>query len=160
MSTRIPPALGLAARLIVGGVLVYAGATKAAGPSEEFALVIGSYDILSKEMVMTAEAFLPWVELLIGWSLILGFRLRASAAAAGALFGAFIFALLTVQAKGIQLPNCGCFGDAIHFTPLQASLFDSLLIALSWLAWRAAPARLSLDSWAEGGYNGPTNGKR
>ena len=45
-----PPALGLAARLIVGGVLVYAGAVKAAGPAEEFALVIGAYQVLPSDM--------------------------------------------------------------------------------------------------------------
>jgi len=159
MSFKIPPAVGLAARLIVGGVLVYAGATKAAGPSEEFAIVIGSYDLMSKDMVLTAATFLPWAELLIGWALILGFQLRVAAAAAGALFAAFLFALINVKAKGIELPNCGCFGDAIHFTPVQALLFDSFLVSLCFLAWRSAPASWSLDSWAEGGYTGLTHGK-
>ena len=76
------------------------------------------------------------------------------AASAGALFGAFLFALASVKAKGIQLPNCGCFGDAIHFTPAQALMFDLGMAVLCWLAWKSAPAALSLDSWAEGGYTG------
>ena len=160
MSVKIPPAVGLAARVLVGAVLVYAGAGKAAGPVEEFALVIGSYDVLPRDMVLTAATFLPWVEIIVGWSLILGLKLRASAAGAGALFGAFLFALLTVKAKGIELPNCGCFGDGIHLTLTQGMIFDAALGALCWLAWKSAPARLSLDSWAEGGYTGPTNGKR
>jgi uncharacterized membrane protein YphA (DoxX/SURF4 family) len=159
MKLRVSPVAGLAARVIVGAVLVYAGATKAAGPSEEFALVIGAYDLLPREMVLTAAAFLPWVELLIGWSLILGLRLRETAIAAGALFAAFLFALVSVQVKGIQLPNCGCFGDAVHFTPIQALMFDSLLAVLCFVAWEAAPG-LSLDSWMEGGYTARTNGKR
>jgi uncharacterized membrane protein YphA (DoxX/SURF4 family) len=156
---KIPASAGLAARVIVGAVLVYAGATKAAAPSEEFALVIGAYDVLSREMVLTAAAFLPWVELLIGWCLIFGLRLRETAIAAGALFAAFLFALVSVQVKGIQLPNCGCFGDAVHLTPLQALLFDSTLAALCFAAWKSAPG-LSLDSWVEGGYTPRTNGKR
>lgn len=155
MNFKVPPVLGLAARLIVGGVLVYAGATKAAGPSEEFAIVIGAYDLLSKDMVITAATFLPWAELLLGWALIFGFKLRAAAIGSGALFAGFLFALANVKAKGIELPNCGCFGDAIHFTPMQAFLFDSFLVALCFLAWRSAPAALSLDSWSEGGYTGP-----
>ena len=159
MKLNVSPVAGLAARVIVGAVLVYAGATKAAGPAEEFALVIGAYDVLSKEMVLTAAAFLPWVELLLGWSLILGLRLRVTAAAAGALFAGFLFALVSVKLKGIQLPNCGCFGDAIHLTPLQALLVDSALASLCWVAWTAAPG-LSLDSWMEGGYTARTNGKR
>lgn len=160
MSAKIPPNIGLAARVLVGAVLVYAGATKAAGPSEEFAIVIRSYDILAPDMVLTAAIFLPWVEMLIGWSLILGLKLRGSAVAAGAMFASFLFALILVQAKGIQLPNCGCLGDAVHFTPPQAMLFDICLSALCWLTWKSAPGRLSLDSWVEGGYTGPTNGKR
>ncbi len=157
---RIPPAAGLAARVLVGAVLIYAGATKAAGPSEEFAIVIGSYDLLPKDMILTAAAFLPWVEIVLGWSLLLGLRLRVSAAAAGALFCAFLLALASVQLKGIQLPNCGCFGDAVHFTPLQALLFDSGLLALCGLAWKSAPAAMSLDSWVEGGYTARTNAQR
>lgn len=153
-ANRVPPALGLAARLIVGAVLVYAGATKAAGPAEEFALVIGSYAILPRDMVLSSAAFLPWAELLIGWSLILGLRPRLAAAAAGALFGCFMLALISVQARGIQLPNCGCFGDAIHFTPIQAMLFDSGLAVLCFLAWKAGPSALSLDSWTDAGYTG------
>jgi uncharacterized membrane protein YphA (DoxX/SURF4 family) len=160
MNPGVLPAIGLLSRAIVGSVLVYAGATKAAGPAEEFAIVIGSYDFLSREMTLTAAAFLPWIELALGWSLILGLRLRAAAIGAGALFAAFLLALGSVQLKGIQLPNCGCFGDAIHFTPLQALLFDSVLLALCWQAWRSAPARLSLDSWTQGGYTGPTHGNR
>ena len=96
----------------------------------------------------------------MGWSLILGVRLRESAVATGALFGSFLLALAMVKLKGIQLPNCGCFGDAIHFTPVQAIAFDSLLLGLCWLAWKSAPAPLSLDSWTEGGYTGPSNGQR
>lgn len=160
MKFNIPPSLGVAARAIVGAVLVYAGATKAAGATEEFAIVIGSYDLLPRDMVMTSAVFLPWVELVIGWALILGFRLRAAAISCGALFAAFLLAIVSVQLKGIQLPNCGCFGDAIHFTPLQATLFDCVMAFLCFVAWKSAPAALSLDRWAEGGYTGETNGKR
>lgn len=148
----VPPALALFARLVVGAVLVYAGALKAAGPAEEFAMVIGGYQVLPSDMNLTVATFLPWVELFVGWSVLLGFRLRASAAAALALFGGFLFALATVQARGIQLPNCGCFGDAMHFTPGQAFLFDSALATFAFLVFRALPSPLSLDSWAEGGY--------
>lgn len=160
MSAKIPPSVGLAARVLVGAVLVYAGATKAAGPAEEFAIVIGSYDLLPRDMVLTAATFLPWVELFVGWSLILGLRLRVAAAAAGSLFAAFVFALLTVKAKGIELPNCGCFGDGVHLTLTQGLIFDTALAALCWLAWKAGPSPLSLDSWAEGGYTGRDHGKR
>jgi uncharacterized membrane protein YphA (DoxX/SURF4 family) len=150
----IPAAAGVAARLIVGGVLVYAGALKAGGPSEEFALVIANYQFVSPDMSQTLAVFLPWVEIALGWSLILGFRKREASLGALGLFGCFLLALATVQAKGIELPNCGCFGDAIHFTPGQAFLFDAVMAALCAAAWLALPSALSLDSWTEGGYTG------
>lgn len=157
MSARrtVPPTLGLAARLIVGGVLVYAGAVKAAGPAEEFSLVIGAYKVLPPDMSLTLATFLPWVEMLIGWSLILGLRLREAAVAACGLFGGFLVALASVSLRGIELPNCGCFGDALHFTPNSAFLIDACLCALSCLAWKSAPAAFSLDSWTQGDYTGP-----
>jgi uncharacterized membrane protein YphA (DoxX/SURF4 family) len=151
---NIPPIAGLIARLLVGAVLVYAGATKTAAPVEEFAIVIANYRILPPDASQTAAAFLPWVEMVLGWALILGFRKREAALGSLALFGAFLFALASVQMRGIELPTCGCFGEGIHFTPPQAFLFDALLVALCFAAWRAAPSSLSLDSWTEGGYTG------
>jgi|CXWL01.1.fsa_nt_gi uncharacterized membrane protein YphA (DoxX/SURF4 family) len=152
MSARpLPPSIGLVARLIVGGALVYAGAIKAAGPAEEFALVIGAYQVLPPDMALTLATFLPWAEMLIGWALLLGFQLRVAGISACALFGGFLFALATVVLRGIQLPNCGCFGDAVHFTPAQAFLVDAVLTGLSYVTWKA-PAALSLDNWTQGGY--------
>lgn len=143
--------LALLARLVVGGVLIYAGAGKAAGPSEEFALVIANYRLLPRDMVMTVAAFLPWAEVLLGWALVLGVLTRAAAAGAAALFGLFLLSLLSVLARGLQLPNCGCFGDSIHFTVPQALAFDALMLGLCALALRHGRA-LSLDNWVERGY--------
>lgn len=154
MKASLPAPLGLAARALAGAVLIYAGATKAAGPAEEFALVIGSYQILGKDASMSAAAFLPWAELIVGWALLLGLRLRAAAAGAGALFSAFLLALVSVQLRGIELPNCGCFGDGVHLKPWQAFLVDTGLLAACAAAWKSAPARLSLDSWIDAGYTG------
>lgn len=159
MSALIPPAarapLALAARLVVGCVLVYAGATKAAGPAEEFAYVISAYGMLPPDALPLAARLLPWAELLLGWALILGWQARAAATASGALFVAFLFALVGTKARGIELPNCGCFGDAIHFTMAQAIAFDSLMLALCWLARSHAPGLAALDAWADAGYTRP-----
>ena len=111
----------LAARLIVGAVLVYAGATKAAAPAEEFALVIQSYDVAPLSVALPLAGLLPWLEMLVGWALLLGVETTTAAAAAGAMFGLFLAALGSVVARGIPIPNCGCFGDAVHFTPVRRS---------------------------------------
>lgn len=152
MKPRTPPAvLSLAARFIVGAVLVYAGASKAAGASEEFALIISAYQLLPREMLLSTAALLPWAELLLGWSLLLGFHVRAAGVGAGALFGIFLVALASVKLRGIELPSCGCFGEGLHFTTAQALLVDAALAALSLLAWRLRPSPFSLDSWSQRG---------
>lgn len=146
-------AAGLAARVIVGAVLIYAGATKAAAPAEEFALVIQSYSVpgLPLSMILPLAGLLPWLEMLVGWALLLGVETTAAAAAAGAMFALFLAALGSVLARGIPIPNCGCFGDAMHFTPLQALLFDSVMGALSWTAFRFGAGPISLDGWSQRG---------
>ena len=142
----------LAARLIVGAVLIYAGASKASAPAEEFALVIANYQVVSPSVALPLAGLMPWLELLIGWALLLGVEARAASAVAGSLFGVFLFALASVVVRDIPIPNCGCFGDAMHFTPVQALGFDSVMAALCWTAFRGDfPALLSLDSWSERG---------
>ncbi len=143
--------LALFARIFVGAVLVYAGASKASAPAEEFALVIGVYDLVPSSITLPIASLLPWLELAVGWALILGVRTRAAGAAAGATTLAFLFAIGSVLARGITLPNCGCFGESMHFSPPHAFLFDTLLAALCWTICTAQPDPLSLDSWATRG---------
>ena len=145
--------LSLAARVIVGAVLIYAGATKAAAPAEEFALVIDAYAVIPTSLALPMAGLLPWVELIVGWALLLGVGGRAASSAAAVMFGFFLTALGSVVVRGIPLPNCGCFGDAMHFTPAQASIFDSTLLALCWLAYRGGTGALSLDGWSERGHS-------
>ena len=141
----------LASRLAIGAVLIYAGASKAAGPAEEFAYILSAYDVIPKDFTLPAAAVIPWVELFVGWALILGFQTRLAAAAAGALFVAFMGAVGSTVLRGIALPNCGCFGEALHFTPLQAFVMDTCLLVLCWFGWRMGPGPASLDSWTERG---------
>jgi uncharacterized membrane protein YphA (DoxX/SURF4 family) len=144
-------AAGLAARVIVGAVLIYAGATKAAAPAEEFALVIQSYSVVPLEVALPMAGLLPWLEMLVGWALLLGVETSGAAAVAGAMFAMFLLALGSVVARGIPIPNCGCFGDSMHFTPVQALLFDSVMGALSWTAFRFGAGPASLDGWSQRG---------
>ena len=128
----------LAARLAVGAVLVYAGASKAAGPAEEFAYVLSAYDVIPKDFTLLAAALMPWIELVVGWTLILGFQTRLAAAAAGALFLAFLGAVGSTVLRGIALPNCGCFGDSLRLTAVQTFAMDLCMVGLCWLCYNTA----------------------
>lgn len=143
--------VAMAGRVFIGAVLVYAGASKAAAPAEEFALVIGAYDLAPTALALPLAGLLPWLELVVGWALLLGVESRAASAAAGAMTAVFLGAIGSVLIRGIPIPNCGCFGEAMHFTPSHALVFDSLLAALCWIVFTAEPDPLSLDSWANRG---------
>jgi uncharacterized membrane protein YphA (DoxX/SURF4 family) len=143
--------IAMAGRVFVGAVLIYAGASKASAPAEEFALVIANYGIVSPAVALPMAGLLPWAELLVGWALLLGVEPRAASAAAGAMTGVFLIAIGSVLARGIEIPNCGCFGDAMHFSPAHAFVFDLLMAALCWIVFTAEPDPLSLDSWSERG---------
>jgi hypothetical protein len=144
----------LASRLAVGAVLIYAGASKAAGPAEEFANILSAYDVIPRDFIMPVAALMPWIELVVGWALILGVQTRLAAAAAGIFFVSFLGALGSTVLRGIALPNCGCFGESLHLSPLQAFVMDACLFALCFFGWRMGPGLASLDSWTKGGYNG------
>jgi uncharacterized membrane protein YphA (DoxX/SURF4 family) len=139
--------LGLLARIVVGVVLIVSGAIKLSAPKEEFSMVIEAYGLVPPSMALTLAAFLPWIELLIGYSLISGYFLRVTAAAAGILFVVFDLALLSLRLRGIILPSCGCFGTSFHPSPNLMMGVDLALCAMSFLAFKS-PQLLSLDHWA------------
>lgn len=148
----VPPWAGLLARVIVGAVLIVSGASKASAPAEEFAVVIEAYNLVPVDLAAGLAAILPWVELLLGFSLVLGYYTRAAAFGAGAMLAVFVLAILSTKARGIELPNCGCFGSAWRPSPTLTLAVDLVLGALAALAAKAGSLWASLDNWAGGGY--------
>jgi uncharacterized membrane protein YphA (DoxX/SURF4 family) len=143
--------LTLILRLVVGSVLIYAGASKTSSPTEEFAYIIQAYDLIPAALALPMAGLLPWVELLVGWSLVLGVETRLSSAAAGGLFAMFFVAVGSALARGIGLPNCGCFGEGMHFSLGQTLAFDSVMLISCYTAFRYAPDAISVDRWIHRG---------
>ncbi|MHB2026295.1 MAG: MauE/DoxX family redox-associated membrane protein [Elusimicrobiota bacterium] len=145
----IPAWMGVVARMAVGAVLIVAGTMKAAAPAEEFALVIHYYRLpfLSDDAISSLAAFLPWIELFVGWCLAAGYFTRRAAIAAAGLFLCFVAILASVKIRGIPLPNCGCFGGAFHPSIAQGLVLDSFLFCLAFLAYRVGDKLWSLDNW-------------
>ena len=142
------PWLGLSARLIIGLVFVVSGTLKAAAPAEEFALVIENYGLVSsRDFILTLAAFLPWIEVVVGFALLFGFLTRAAAAAVGGMACTFAAAILYTKINHIILPNCGCFGFGFHPSPSQELALNGLWAACAIQAFRRGADRLSLDNW-------------
>lgn len=107
-SGRVLPALHLATRLVLGAVLLWAGATKL-GQQQEMALAIDSYRILPDGVIRPLAVALPWLEIALGAFLIVGLFVRFSAVAVGILLLAFLIGMGQAKARGLAV-DCGCFG--------------------------------------------------
>lgn len=112
----------LTVRLALGGVMVWAGASKAGDP-QGFVVIVGAYDFLPEPLVVPWAAVLPWVELVAGGCLLAGVWVRGAAVAVLGLVGLFVAALGVNIARGVDM-SCGCFGleQAGHSLPAALAL--------------------------------------
>lgn len=122
----------LLTRLTVGGVLVYAGASKVTDTSA-FADVIANFEILPPRGYQTLAVVLPWVEMGLGSFLICGLFLRASALLSLMMCLTFGAAVLSAMVRGLDIA-CGCFGTSEYaHVGLRALAVDVAMVAASAL---------------------------
>ncbi|MCW2866450.1 MAG: DoxX family protein [Marmoricola sp.] len=100
---------GLLARLVVGGVWLWAGLLKISDPEASVTAVRG-YQLLPASVAEVVGRSLPTVEVALGAVLVLGLLHRFAGALSALLQLAFIVGIASVWARGIAI-NCGCFGD-------------------------------------------------
>ncbi len=95
-------------RLLVGSLLLYAGALKIPEPAL-FAETIKAYDVLPIETIHAFAVVVPWVEVVSGVLLIAGLRVRGAALTTLGLLVAFAIAIGVNLYRGADF-SCGCFG--------------------------------------------------
>lgn len=140
---------GLVARLVLGGVWLYAGAAKLFDPAQSVAAV-RAYELLPGSLVQPVGQLLPVVEVVVGAMLVLGLLTRGAAVVSAVLFALFIIGIASVWARGMTI-DCGCFGgggydpDAADKYPWEIARDAVLLLASLFLAWLPT-TRLSLDA--------------
>ena len=105
---KFQPWLTFLFRLILGGVLLVAGALKVSDPYAS-ATSVRAYQILPVDLANFLGFVLPFAEVVIGIFLIVGIWVRLNAIAGGTLMVMFIIAIGQAWARGISL-DCGCFG--------------------------------------------------
>jgi uncharacterized membrane protein YphA (DoxX/SURF4 family) len=99
--------LAFAFRICIGLLFLYAGIIKAGHPAG-FAVAIGNYQILPQWAVNPAAIILPWLEILLGVTLLLGFWIEGGSLVAAVLFLIFSTALAFNLIRGLDI-SCGCF---------------------------------------------------
>lgn len=99
--------LTLIIRLIVGGIFIYASLDKITNPAQ-FARIVYNYHLLPAALINIFALTLPWVELLCGIFLVVGYKQEGSVLILNLLILAFIMALTVNLFRGVNI-ECGCF---------------------------------------------------
>lgn len=132
--------IGLAFRMLVGGVWIVAGLLKLPDPAGSVRAV-RAYQLLPEAIVPAIGYALPIVEVLLGITLVLGLLVRIGGVLSAVLFLAFIVGISAAWARGLQI-DCGCFGgggydaNATEKYPWEIARDLGLLFASVWLVWR------------------------
>lgn len=133
--------IGVAARLIVGGVWLAAGLLKIPDPTENVRAV-RAYQLLPESLVPMVGHALPVLEILVGVCLIVGLLVRANAVLSAILLVAFVVGISSAWARGLSI-ECGCFGggggpavNAQAKYPWELARDVGLLVASGWLIYR------------------------
>jgi uncharacterized membrane protein YphA (DoxX/SURF4 family) len=145
---RLLDVVGLLARLVLGVVLVVAGALKVTSPAAS-AMAVRAYQLLPYDVAGVVGHALPVLEMAVGTLLVLGLFTRPAALVGGLLMVAFLIGIVSAWARGLTI-DCGCFGGggtiaAAQTHYLSETLRDvGLALCAVWLVPRPHTA-LSLD---------------
>ena len=150
-SAKYQPWLTLAFRLILGGVLLVAGALKVSDPYSS-ATSVRAYQILPVDLANFLGFVLPFAEVAIGIFLIVGIWVRLNAIAGGALMVMFIIAIGQAWIRGISL-DCGCFGKGGLLETNELPVWnytieiarDIVLAVFAFYIYRFPKGKLGLD---------------
>ncbi|MFJ8109922.1 MauE/DoxX family redox-associated membrane protein [Streptomyces sp. NPDC096132] len=145
------PWLGTAARLLLAGVLGYAGLVKARDLTES-GRTVALYRLVPDGAAQLIGGALPFIELALAALLIAGLATRAVAAATAVLMVTYIAAIASVWARGLSI-DCGCFGGAGTVTSGAQRGYavdiarDLVFLGAAALLIRNPRTRYALDRW-------------
>ena len=117
--------IGLLARLILGVVLIVAGALKVTSPATA-AMAVRAFQILPYDFAGYVGYALPAVEIVVGLLLVAGLFTRAAAVVGGLLMLAFLIGILSAWTRGLSI-DCGCFGGGGTIGAAQTQYGKDLL---------------------------------
>ena len=142
------PWLTLLCRLILGGVLLAAGALKI-GNLQKSAMAVRAYEMLPVDLANFLGYALPWIEIGMGLLLIVGASVKICGLLGSLTMLAFIIAIAQAWARGLSI-DCGCFGGGGTIDPedtkYQSEIIRDIgLLAMGVFLYYFPKGKLSLD---------------
>jgi uncharacterized membrane protein YphA (DoxX/SURF4 family) len=120
-------------RLVMAGVFIYASVDKIIYPAL-FAEVVSNYQVLPGYLVNLTALILPWLELILGFCLLINRWMAGASALAALLMALFVGMIIFNLARGLDI-SCGCFSAAPDDDPITAlNLVRDILFLIFSLA--------------------------
>jgi len=134
-------------RLLIGFIFIYAGIEKILAPAE-FAEAIDNYRMLPAALINILAITLPWIELITGVLLIVGFFIKGSSLILLGLLLIFAVAITINIIRGVDI-SCGCktpwdLSDKISLRKLIEEIILFLMVLQIFLH---SSTTLCLDSF-------------
>lgn len=138
------------ARILIGFIFVYAGFSKLTEPIENFRGAITEYDVFPYAWVPLIALVVPWIELILGAFLLVGYAPKWSSRGIALLSLGLVIMLASSDMlihSGSKI--CGCFGQngPIRLTLHQVFAMDIVFFLLSLKLSGQKSFLWSLDSW-------------
>lgn len=142
------PYITLLFRLFIGGYFAFAAVEKIIDPLV-FATSINNYHMMPESLVNAFALVIPWLELLCGLMLIVGYKVRTNAALCGAMTVMFTIAVAWAVMQGLQI-DCGCFGaKGGEEVSWMKVLKNAGLLAMCVFMVLFPASILTVDGWME-----------
>lgn len=135
-------------RLFLGGYFVVAAVEKIADPYV-FAVSISHYNMMPDSLVNAYALVIPWLELICGICLVVGYKIRTNAVLTGVMIIMFTVAVAWAVIQGLQI-DCGCFGakGGEEVSWMKVAKNTGFLLMCVWMFLFPASV-LTVDGWRE-----------
>ena len=131
-------------RVFFGIILIYASIEKILYPTQ-FAQTIENYRMISPLLSRWLAIWLPWLELFLGFMLIVGFWPTEVSYTNAALMLIFYIAVQQAYLRGLDI-NCGCFAAESGSKVDIAKVCENIVLLISSIYYISLVKRYRLTS--------------
>jgi uncharacterized membrane protein YphA (DoxX/SURF4 family) len=143
--------LSFAFRIALGGIFLTAGLAKISDPVQ-FLQTLREFDFFPEFCIRFIAVYIPWLEFVLGFFMLLGLLYRTSALLLTAINILFILAILSVLIRGMEI-DCGCFGlmaDVLKLpdsADMKAVIRNTIFVLMGLYLCRSEATIFSLEEY-------------